>query len=72
MTEAFYWIGDVPAKCQLTDIPFHGVMYDCNLLNYGWGCYCHDAFVEYKGKLGPGLGQKYSLQNDGRWLKVEG
>lgn len=30
------------------------------------------AHGDTRGRLGPGLGQRYKKQPDGRWLKVEG
>jgi len=67
-----YWSSPLPDACQLTGKPFNGVMYDANLPGLGWGNFCFEAFDERGGKLGTGLGQKYRLQDDGRWLKVAG
>lgn len=68
-----YWLSPLPATgCQLRNKPFGGVMYDANLPGIGWGNWCQETFEQFGGKLGTGLGQKYVLQDDGRWLKVEG
>lgn len=73
MPQKVYWTSPLPATgCQLTNRPFNEVMYDANLPGIGWGNWCQETFDEYRGRLGTGLGQKYVLQDDGRWLKVEG
>jgi hypothetical protein len=72
MLKPIYWTGPLDKACQLTGKPFRGVMYDAKLPGYGWGNYCEAAFLKYGGQLGMGLGQKYQLQSDGKWLKVAG
>lgn len=72
METKVYWTGPLPEACQLGGGPFNGVMYDANLPGIGWGNWCYETFRAAGGKLGTGFGQKYRLQDDGRWLKVEG
>jgi hypothetical protein len=38
-----------------------------------WANMSEQSFRRYgTGKLGPGFGQKYAKQENGKWLKVEG
>lgn len=67
-----YWIGPLSDSCQLYGIPFGSTMYDANLPGIGWGNFCERAFIENRGRLGTGFGQKYEKQIDGRWMKVAG
>ena len=40
---------------------------------YGcWAMMSEESFKKYGCGLGLGLGQKYQIQPDGRWLKIEG
>lgn len=66
-----YWIGSKIDRCQITNEPLGKVMYDANV-NGTWGNIGQKAFNMYGCKLGPGLGQKYEKQEDGKWLLVEG
>ncbi len=70
-----YWISPLGQHCELTGVPFNGVMYDAPTGRNGtgpWGNICEQAFTSLGGKLGTGRGQKYELQADGRWLKTGG
>lgn len=72
--EPVYWLSKVPEGCQLTGEPFDGVMYDAKIkaLNGQWGLVCQSTFDLFDCRLGLGYGQKYELQEDGRWLKTAG
>lgn len=65
-----YWLSPIK-RCDTCSQPFGTVMYDANV----WGCWgnvCQRCFRLAGGKLGTGLGQKYQLQEDDKWLKTEG
>lgn len=73
---AKYWCGPVPEKDDFGCPIKHevgGVFYDAKTDSGPWAIMapCSWAFDGY-GKLGLGFGQKYEMQQDGRWLKVEG
>ena len=72
MSTKRYWTGTVPPACQITGIPFNGVMYDARIPGRGWGNICQEAFDTFHCRLGVGFGQKYELQDDGRWLCTAG
>lgn len=71
MSQPIYWCGHLDPVCQISNRPFDKVMYDART-PYGWANICEATFKELGCKLGTGLGQKYELQDNGRWLKVEG
>lgn len=58
---ATVWTGSVPDKCDTCGAPIDGEFYDA-ATKMGPG----------RGRVGPGRGQKYEKQADGRWLKTEG
>lgn len=69
------WISPVPTVCDTCSNPIHDVFYDEKTTMSGrWGCICETCHTlgPGLGKLGPGLGQKFEKQPDGRWLKTEG
>lgn len=65
------WIGSVPDKCQISGLPFNGVMYDART-PLGWANICQAMFDKYGCKLGIGNGQRYEENADGDWILVEG
>jgi hypothetical protein len=68
-----YWIGTVPAVCDLCHQPLGATFVDGATAPQGrWGILdlrCHRRFGY---GIGRGRGQMYRKQADGRWLKVEG
>lgn len=72
MPKPVYWNGSLPDVCQISKRPFNGVMYDAHIPGAGWANINHDAFVRLGCSLGVGRGQKYELQDDGRWLCTAG
>lgn len=66
-----YWCGDPGDTCQISGEPFDGVMYDART-PYGWANICQNVFTRHGCRLGTGFGQKYELQNNGRWMKTAG
>jgi len=70
--EAICWTGPVPALDDF-GAPISNVFYDAKTRHGAWAMMSHSSWVlEGYSKLGPGYGQKYKLQDDGRWLKVKG
>jgi hypothetical protein len=55
------------------DLEPGGVMYDGETDMGPWANMTEKSWKKFgTGKLGLGHGQKYVMQEDGRWLKVEG
>lgn len=74
MSRPRYWSGDPGTTCQVSGKPFNGVMYDASLPTHGgrWANICQETFDEHGCRTGLGQGQKYELQEDGRWLRTAG
>jgi hypothetical protein len=68
-----YWCGEA-TNCQLCPSKFSdGFMYDCIVPAYQqWANICSGCFHQYGCRFGLGLGQQYTKQADGRWLKTAG
>ena len=72
-TEPVYWIGDVPAKCDLCGQPIKTTFADAKVDHDGpWGNMDLKCLRIHGVGVGKGKGQVYRRQDDGRWLKVEG
>jgi hypothetical protein len=71
--EAVYWMGEVPATCQLTGMTITNQFVD-GVVKGGtsWASMTPDAHKHFGCGFGKGLGQRYEKQTSGRWLKVEG
>jgi len=55
------------------DLSVGGVMYDAKTKMGPWANMTEKSFCEHGvGKLGTGLGQKYEMQENGKWMKVAG
>lgn len=68
-----YWTGDVPARCQLSGRPIRSLFVDGRVPGTGsWALMTPGYFRGIGGTYGTGCGQLYQLQEDGRWLKIEG
>jgi len=53
----------------------HTYLYDAKMLGGYWAVCCSECWENYGAaghRLGTGLGQKYQLQDDGRFKKVQG
>jgi hypothetical protein len=71
--KAIYWSGSTPKGCDACGEPFLSSFVDAATYSGHWACLCADcARVHTRGTLGPGMGQKYELQPNGRWLKTGG
>jgi hypothetical protein len=68
-----YWSGN-HERCDICDKRIGTIMYDTRIPPAGgaWACVCPDCFSMQGCRLGTGLGQRYELQEDGRWLKTAG
>lgn len=66
-----YWTGFV-GKDDISGKPFNGVMYDAKIPGEGWANINQETFDAYGCKLGVGFGQRFELQDDGRWLCTAG
>jgi hypothetical protein len=68
-----YWIGPVPAHDDFGR-PIGNEFVDGRSVAGPWGTFT-PASWDWSGcrrPLGPGVGQRYRRQPNGRWLKVEG
>lgn len=79
MTNKVYWLSPVPGFCETCDGPIHKKFYDAATKRPDgrsgpWACMCPTCFTLGPGfgKLGQGLGQEYTQQPDGKWLKTGG
>lgn len=76
MAKARYWIGDAPTKCDMSDaLSDHDNMdtfIDGRIHGGSWANMCLKCHAAVGVGLGMGRGQKYTKQEDGRWLKVAG
>ena len=70
-TKPVWWAGD-PVACDICTKPYKQVMYDARTSMGGWGNLCQICFNRYGVGLGTGKGQRYSKQENGRWLKTGG
>lgn len=68
-----YWLSPVTG-CDVCGTAFDKVFYDAKTSQGPWACMCPtcQTFGPGLGKVGLGVGQKYELQENGRWLKTEG
>lgn len=73
-----YWAGPRPKECEGCGLPIFTEFFDIATTVNGrrgpWGCLCRSCAVLGPGcgYIGPGYGQKYERQDDGRFLKTEG
>lgn len=67
-----YWTGDPGSVCDLCNKPITTKFVDAKLGMGGWGNVCPACHKRRGVGLGTGLGQEYTRQEDGRWLKTGG
>lgn len=68
-----YWIGVVPAKCDLCGKPIRSTFVDGRLRDRStWGNLDLGCHRTHGVGVGKGMGQVYQRQDNGRWLKTEG
>lgn len=66
------WHSAIPTRCDLDGHEITTVFYDAKTVMGPWGNLCPACFKQYGMGLGTGKGQKYELQDNGRYLKTEG
>jgi len=70
-----YWCGPAPERCDSCRLAVRDRFFDARTVKGPWGilCWpCHENPAIGLGKLGPGFGQQYDRQPDGRFLKTAG
>lgn len=72
MAKEVYWIGKVPAKDSFGAHIGQEFIDGRTRPGGPWAIMTPTNHDRYGHGLGVGRGQKYRLQADGRWLKVEG
>ena len=72
MAEPVIWCGEIGPNDDFGR-PIGKEFIDGRTNRGPWGIMTRESFLTHgMGKLGPGWGQRYEKQPDGRWLKVEG
>lgn len=70
-----YWFGRVREHDDF-GVPIVDIFYDAKTNRGPWAIMAPASFEKHRitrdGSLGPGLGQRYERQPDGRWLKTGG
>ena len=73
---ARYWFGKSPAKCDTCGQPIASVFTDGKTTRGPWAIMCPAClprhFMPRDGKHGTGIGQQYTRQPDGRYMKTAG
>ncbi len=67
-----YWIGPLEERCQLGHEPIVDEFIDGKTVMGPWAIMCPACHRLHGVGLGTGRGQRYRLQTDLRWKKVEG
>lgn len=69
-----FWMGSVPSNCDACSMELTDKFYDAKTKFGPWGNLCPACHTNGPGlgKVGTGLGQGYTKQDDGRWLKTAG
>ena len=67
-----YWLSDPPDKCDVGGEAITTTFIDGKSKFGPWGFMCPICFALDGIGLGVGRGQKYELQDNGKWLKTEG
>jgi hypothetical protein len=75
-----YWIGKAPKVCDIckgdlltpAGAGYEAVFIDGVTIMGPWANMCSSCHFDMGRGLGQGRGQKYELQENGRWLKIAG
>ena len=71
MAQERYWSGPVKLHDDF-GVPIVGTFIDGRTKQGPWAIMTLTSFKQHGVGLGTGLGQKYQIQEDRRWLKIEG
>lgn len=70
-SERIEWLGST--TCDICERHIRGILYDSKTKLEYWATLCHGCWMIHGvNRLGPGFGQKYQADQDGRFFKVEG
>lgn len=69
---AKYWNGSTPKECNLCKASIKDDFIDGRVRGMSWAIMCPGCHTKYGVGLGTGKGQRYQLQEDGKWLNVLG
>lgn len=76
MNKPVYWLSPLGGFDDFGlpyDLEEGGIMYGAKTSQGPWANMTEASFRRYgTGRLGPGFGQQYQMQADGRWLKIAG
>jgi len=76
MSDNVYWLSPLGGFDDFDspyDFTVGAVMYDAKTVYGPWANMTQESFEKHAiGYLGTGYGQKYQMQDDGKWLKVGG
>lgn len=67
-----FWMGPVPARCDVCHASLTQVFSDIKTSFGRWGCLCPKCAAHAGDGYGYGKGQQYTKQPDGRWKKTLG
>lgn len=67
-----YWVAEPPKLCDVCREPIRKTFADAKTRNGAWGKLDLKCLRIHGIGTGKGKGQLYRLQDDNRWLKVEG
>jgi len=69
-----FWLSKNPVQCDICGQSIGDVFYDARIqgMRGTWGCICPKCFKDFGCRVGYGFGQKYELQEDGRYKCTAG
>jgi len=67
-----YWQGPSPVVCDMCSDTIVSLFIDGKTIHGSWANMCTSCHAECGVGVGPGLGQKYELDDKGKWEKVQG
>lgn len=68
-----FWTGEVPLKCEFDErTELAAAFWDARLPQGCWAIICGRCHTALSCGVGPGHGQQYVKQEDGRWKKLQG
>jgi hypothetical protein len=70
MSRPVYWVGKAPENCDLCQTKLESEFIDGRMINGPWAAMCTQCHKKNGTGLGSGRGQKYKLQEDGKFLNV--